>query len=94
MILTVTWLMSAIRYLLSQLELRVFKLNHFSIGIMFVSLLLVLQCFTERQAPVESSISVIFQFKKQGSLCRKMATDCDVPEYCPGDSSDVSSSGW
>jgi len=27
-------------------------------------------------------------FKKQGSLCREVKTDCDVPEYCPGDSSD------
>ncbi|KAJ7351655.1 hypothetical protein OS493_036205 [Desmophyllum pertusum] len=27
-------------------------------------------------------------YKKQGSLCRGVKTDCDVPEYCPGDSRD------
>ncbi|XP_066014989.1 uncharacterized protein [Pocillopora verrucosa] len=27
-------------------------------------------------------------FKKQGSLCREVETDCDVPEYCTGDSGD------
>ena len=30
-----------------------------------------------------------FQFKKQGILCRAGKTDCDVPEYCTGDSRDV-----
>ena len=30
------------------------------------------------------------KFKKQGSLCREVETDCDVPEYCTGDSGDVS----
>ncbi|KXJ11173.1 Disintegrin and metalloproteinase domain-containing protein 15 [Exaiptasia diaphana] len=29
------------------------------------------------------------QYKKQGSLCRAVKTDCDVPEYCPGDSRDL-----
>ncbi|XP_073247149.1 uncharacterized protein [Porites lutea] len=27
-------------------------------------------------------------YKKQGTLCRGVKTDCDVPEYCPGDSRD------
>jgi len=27
-------------------------------------------------------------FKKQGTLCRGVKTDCDVPEYCTGDSRD------
>ncbi|RMX54469.1 hypothetical protein pdam_00013189 [Pocillopora damicornis] len=27
-------------------------------------------------------------FKKQGSLCREVETDCDVPEYCTGDYGD------
>ena len=30
------------------------------------------------------------QFKKQGTLCRGVKTDCDVPEYCTGASRDVS----
>ena len=30
------------------------------------------------------------QFKKQGTLCRGVKTDCDVPEYCTGGSRDVS----
>lgn len=36
------------------------------------------QCFT------------LLQFKKQGKLCRAVQSDCDVPEYCTGDSRDVS----
>ncbi|KAK3698442.1 hypothetical protein QZH41_010011 [Actinostola sp. cb2023] len=28
------------------------------------------------------------QFKKQGTLCRAVQTDCDVPEYCTGESRD------
>ncbi|XP_031572100.1 uncharacterized protein LOC116306186 isoform X2 [Actinia tenebrosa] len=27
-------------------------------------------------------------FKRQGTLCRPVKTDCDVPEFCPGDSRD------
>ncbi|XP_067036374.1 zinc metalloproteinase-disintegrin-like NaMP [Acropora muricata] len=27
-------------------------------------------------------------FKKQGTLCRGVKTDCDVPEYCTGESRD------
>ena len=38
-------------------------------------------------------MAIFFQFQKQGSVCRKVKTNCDVPEYCSGDSSDVSSSG-
>ena len=34
--------------------------------------------------------SFTLQYKKQGALCREVKTDCDVPEYCPGDSRDVS----
>ena len=33
---------------------------------------------------------LFLQFKKQGTLCRGVKTDCDVPEYCTGESSDVS----
>ncbi|RMX44841.1 hypothetical protein pdam_00009262 [Pocillopora damicornis] len=29
------------------------------------------------------------EFKKQGKLCRAVQSDCDVPEYCTGDSRDV-----
>ncbi|XP_048584529.1 uncharacterized protein LOC5514577 [Nematostella vectensis] len=28
------------------------------------------------------------QYKLQGTLCRRVTNDCDVPEYCPGDSRD------
>ena len=33
---------------------------------------------------------LFLQFKKQGTLCRGVKTDCDVPEYCTGGSRDVS----
>ncbi|XP_032229700.2 uncharacterized protein LOC5505409 [Nematostella vectensis] len=34
------------------------------------------------------------QYKLQGTLCRAVTNDCDVPEYCPGDSCDCPADGY
>ncbi|XP_031549021.1 disintegrin and metalloproteinase domain-containing protein 12-like [Actinia tenebrosa] len=34
------------------------------------------------------------QYKRQGTLCRPAETDCDVPEYCPGNARDCPANNY
>lgn len=35
------------------------------------------------------SLDAVFQYEQRGVVCREAVNDCDIPETCTGDSSQV-----